>query len=493
MNSPCLTIKDIIDSTKGELITSIPFDKNLHGNASIYAEQISNGDIYIAINSKKYDSSDGCLGFTNNEDSVFGFGGTKDGHDDINLAIQNGAVTIIVDNKEKISDYKDINIILVNDSLNALCELSKCFLYKCNVKTIAITGSVGKTSTANCLYDFLSKKYKVLKSEYIRSTVLGITMDVLSKISSCCDYYIIELQSDSTGQIDKLCKSIKIDYAIITEIAYSHLAKFKNIENILTEKTITYNYLESSGKIFINGNNSELYKWYNKNKIDNRIVTVGNINSFDYYLDYDNQFYIKSLVKKGGKTIGQFIANKEIHIMTQLLCISFFEFVSKNEITINEINNITRSIHPILLRYNSFLGKNNCKVVLDSYNASYLSMQHGINKVCKNSQHNEIILILGSMLELDNKAEEFHRAIAKEIQKHKNITNVFLLGESMLYTYFELKKTLVHAKIVHSFNYETIIEELLKVSLNKNTVVYIKGSGSMRMELFAPYVLAIME
>lgn len=494
METHMLSLEDIIKITNGHCINNVLPTSTKINNINIYVDKIQKGDVFVALNSQKYSNTDGCLGFTGNEDSVFGFAGEKNGYDDINEAINKGAIAIIVDNIKVVSSNYNCNFIYVDDSLDALCSLSSEILKKSKVKTIAISGSVGKTTTASYLNNILATKYKVLKSDYIRSTVLGLAIEIIEKIDNTIDFYIVELQSDGVGQIQKMCKSIVIDYAIITEITDSHLSKFQSINNIIFEKTTTYRYLNRNGFILINNDNEHLKKWYLENSHDKRIITVGTNNNSVYFVDNHFNFNVASIEKKqnDSSVLGKLCVNNSIDIHAVLLCISFFELINNNCISIKEINSILNTIKPTYLRYNKFLGKNNCIVIIDSYNASYLSMKTGIAKACADNSK-KVILVLGSMLELAGNTEILHKEIGKQILQYKNITNIFLLGENMLYTYFTLKKFSNNKHVVHSFSYEKIINELLKVELNENTLVYIKGSGAMRMELIAPYVLSSME
>lgn len=495
METHMLSLEDIIKITNGHCINNILPTSTKINNINIYVDKIQKGDVFVALNSQKYSNTDGCLGFTGNEDSVFGFAGEKNGYDDINEAINKGAIAIIVDNIKVVFSNYNCNFIYVDDSLDALCSLSSEILKKFKVKTIAISGSVGKTTTASYLNNILATKYKVLKSDYIRSTVLGLAIEIIEKIDNTIDFYIVELQSDGVGQIQKMCKSIVIDYAIITEITDSHLSKFQSINNIILEKTTTYRHLNKNGFILINNDNEYLKKWCFENSHDKRIITVGTNNNSKYFIDNCFNFHIASIEKNQSNSsiLGKLcIKNSSIDIHTVLLCISFFELINNNCISIKEINSTISTVKPIYLRYNRFFGKNNCIVIIDSYNASYLSMKKGIDKACIDNSK-KVILVLGSMLELAESTEILHKEIGKHILKYKNITNIFLLGENMLYTYFTLKKSSYNKHIVHSFSYEKIISELLNVKLDENTLVYIKGSGAMRMELIAPYVLSDME
>ncbi len=138
-----LTVKTILDVTNGDLLC---------GNKDLICENfcrdtriISNGDTYIGIKGEKFDGS------------YF----WKE-------AIENGAQCVIVSDikiqEKEIEQYKDKTIIKVKDTLSALVEIAKAKRNLYNIPVIAITGSVGKTSTKDIVANVVSQKYKTLKT-----------------------------------------------------------------------------------------------------------------------------------------------------------------------------------------------------------------------------------------------------------------------------------------------------------------------------------------
>ena len=80
---------------------------NDFGDIKIDADNVNSGDFFVAIDCNKYDLTDGAIGFTNNEDSVWGLGGTIDLEKTINTALQNGARYVFLDNKILFDNIKD--------------------------------------------------------------------------------------------------------------------------------------------------------------------------------------------------------------------------------------------------------------------------------------------------------------------------------------------------------------------------------------------------
>lgn len=138
-----LTVQKILEVTNGELLNGKK--DSVCKNFSKDTRIIQKGDIYIGIKGEKFDGS------------LF----WKE-------ALENGAECVIVSDvtisKEEIKQYENKTIIKVDDTLNALYEIAKAKMDLYNIPVIAITGSVGKTSTKDIIANVVSQKYKTLKT-----------------------------------------------------------------------------------------------------------------------------------------------------------------------------------------------------------------------------------------------------------------------------------------------------------------------------------------
>lgn len=109
-------------------------------------------------------------------------------------------------------------------------------LKKSGLKIIGITGSYGKTSTKEFLYQILSKKYKVLRTPESYNTLFGIQKVVDYELYPGYDFFIVEMGAYCRGEIKELCDTVLPDYGILTGINEQHLERFGNIENTIKAK-----------------------------------------------------------------------------------------------------------------------------------------------------------------------------------------------------------------------------------------------------------------
>lgn len=138
-----LKIKDIVEITKGELICGNP--DYICQSFSKDTRTIQKGDTYIAIKGENFD-----------------------GNRFWKQALEKGADCVIVSEiccqREELETLKNKNILKVEDTLEALYKIAKLKRSLHNIPVIAITGSVGKTSTKDMVANVLAQKYKTLKT-----------------------------------------------------------------------------------------------------------------------------------------------------------------------------------------------------------------------------------------------------------------------------------------------------------------------------------------
>ena len=460
-------------------------------NFNIFAEKVKWGEIFISLDCKKYSTMDGGLGFTNNEDSVYGLGGYIDINEKIKIAQNNGAKIIVVDNKKYYKSDSKTTFILIDDCLKLLVSIAKCCLKKSKAKVIAITGSTGKTTVATAVYDFLSVKYNVKTIHSIRNSILGIAIQIINNLFENDDFLIIEMQMDAIGQIEKFCELAPPDYSIITSINLSHYSRFENTGTILNEKMQVYEQMKKNGKLIINGDDETLVKAFEDKKDDriynvsmkdtNSYVFLQDIKAFGTYNFYDFSFSIS------GKNMGHFKLHTTGNGVLYGVAFALF-FASELSYSSSEIEQGLAKIHNPLGRFQGFKGFNNSLVIMDSYNASTYSVKAGLDYLT-NLKYSKKIVVLGSLLELGEKTEAQHKEIGKYIEEKTNITHLVTLGEAAMYVAEEIKR-LKPSRIFSSYDYQSVLDYLLQVEIDESTAIYFKGSGAMRMEILVPYFLA---
>lgn len=132
-------------------------------------------------------------------------------------------------------------------------------LKKEGLRVIGITGSYGKTSTKEFLYQILKSKYRVLRTPDSYNTVFGIYKVVDLELDGNYDFFICEMGAYKIGEIAELCEMVEPDYGILTGINEQHLERFGSIENTIKAKFELVDFVKDCSKLVLNFG-SELVK-----------------------------------------------------------------------------------------------------------------------------------------------------------------------------------------------------------------------------------------
>jgi UDP-N-acetylmuramoyl-tripeptide--D-alanyl-D-alanine ligase len=177
-----------------------------------------------------------------NRDAFLAISGTRhDGHDFIGQALNRGACLIIGRRSsvepwlQRIAAASASAILFENRPEDDIIELARQYLRKIAPKVIAVTGSVGKTTTRSLLARVLSSRYKVHQARKSHNTALGCAMTILSMPRET-EILILEMGCNHPGEIAQMVELFPPHIAIITEVALAHLEGLATIEGVLRAK-----------------------------------------------------------------------------------------------------------------------------------------------------------------------------------------------------------------------------------------------------------------
>ena len=171
--------------------------------------------------------------------------GTRDGHEFIPTAFENGAVATF----SRI-ELDDVPYILVKDPLEAFQTLAKYYLEKMAVDVIAVTGSNGKTTTKDMIHDVLATTYKTYKTQGNYNNEIGLPYTVLHMPDST-QKLVLEMGQDHLGDIDLLSKIAQPKIGIVTLIGEAHLEFFGSREKIAQGKMQIANGMAKDGTLIV--------------------------------------------------------------------------------------------------------------------------------------------------------------------------------------------------------------------------------------------------
>lgn len=169
----------------------------------------------------------------------------RDANDFINGAYEKGVRNFVTDDANVDSQrFRDANIILVEDTLNALQALAifhRSHVSNKKLTVIGITGSNGKTIVKEWLNQLLEEKYSIVRSPKSFNSQIGVPLSVLS-IENSNDLAIFEAGISEPGEMKKLEKIIQPQIGILTNIGNAHDEGFKNNQQKIREKLLLFSH-----------------------------------------------------------------------------------------------------------------------------------------------------------------------------------------------------------------------------------------------------------
>ena len=195
-------------------------------------------------------------------------GPSNDGHDYLIEAKEKGATALVVE--------KDISIdtpyFLVNDCYKFLDHLAKYQRDVFTGKVIGLTGSNGKTTTKEIIYSLLQKD-GCHKTKGNKNNHIGVPL-TLSLLSNHYKYAVIEIGTNSPGEINNLSTKVKPDVALIINATASHLEKLDSVEKVAQEKSFILEQLHQNG-IAVLPRDSEFFFYWKERSENRRIISFG--------------------------------------------------------------------------------------------------------------------------------------------------------------------------------------------------------------------------
>ena len=450
-----ITIKDVVKCITGKLITG---NENLACNEfSKDTRTIKNGDIYIGIKGENFD---GNIFWKN--------------------ALENGAMGVIVQDvkidEDDIKLYKDKVIIKVEDTLQALYKLASYKRDIYDVPVIAITGSVGKTSTKDLVANVVAQKYKICKTIGNNNNNIGLPFTILNA-SNDIEAFILEMGMNHFGEIQLLSKIAKPDICIITNIGTSHIGNLGSRENILKAKL---EILEGTKDpyIVINNDNDLLHKWYDENKNNLKIKTYGineksDIPAKDIQLyEYGSEYKINLNDKE---------ENIEVPIGGEHFVLNSLCAILVGQLLEIENNNIKKGIETFSLTKNRMEVvelNNGIKIINDAYNSSVESVNASLRYMNHMNVHRRIA-VLGDILETGEFAEQLHKEIGKIVCENQ-VDILICSGENAKYIIKSAKENGFDEENMYYLENKNDIIDLLKQIIQFEDVILFKASNGMR-------------
>ena len=441
-----LSVKKIVEISNGSLYSG---DENLIvSNFSKDTRTLSEGDVYVGIKGEKFNGN------------VFW-----------NEAFDKGAILCILE-KDTVLDNvpEDKTIILVEDSVDALQKIAKYHLKQKDPIVIALTGSVGKTSTKEMIYSVLKQSYSILKTEGNYNNHIGLPLTIL-KLSDE-EVLLLEMGMNHAGEISVLSKIAEPDIALVISIADAHIGNLGSMENILKAKLEIVDGLKEDGTLIINNDNEYLHnakinlpsiiKYGIKNDSDLKAIQVKFCEDYcNLKVRYENEEYEfnPKIITEG------FVYNALASIMIGI----------KMDMSIENIKKGIENFELVSGRLEKVETKKGINLINDAYNANAESMKNALEYI-SNLTGNRRIAILGNMLEQGDFDERNHRQVGEYVTTN-NIDYLITIGDSAKFINESAIQNGMDENKTKHFNANKDSFEFLKELLVSDDLVIVKASN----------------
>jgi len=381
-------------------------------------------------------------------------------------------------------------------------------------KIVAITGSVGKTSTKTAVFQVLSAKFAVRENQKNYNNEIGIPLTILGCESGgnnllawfgvvlkwlwvllwpqYPEILVLELGVDRPGDMAYFMSFVVPTVAIVTNVSASHLEFFASVEKIAKEKSVLVKALPENSFAILNLDDELVAKM--SNLTNAQVLTFG-LNQ-DATVNVSNLIYNYQGEKPDGLSFKLNYAGKNIPIRLKHILAGHSVYAALAAVTTGivfkmnlvEIAQALEELKAPTGRMNLVAGMGGSYILDDTYNASPVSAKAALETLAQ-LQAKRKIAVLGDMLELGKESEAGHLEVLKKALQNE-VDLVLLMGDRMKLAMEEFaKEGLPTAKIMHFENHQAVISTLQNM-LKAGDFVLVKGSQGMRMEKIVAGILA---
>ena len=448
-----------------EIIKELTKKKKLKfEGVSINSKQIKKDNLFIAIKGKKHD-----------------------GHLYVREALKNKANYCVVQkNIKKLDKSKIIKCPNTKFFLNKLAVLKR---NRVNIKAIAITGSSGKTTLKTLIGKTLNEYRKTYFSQKSYNNHIGVPLS-LSNLENDHKYGVFEIGMSNKGEIQRLSSLVKPDIAIITNIGEAHIENFDNLNGIAKAKSEIIENINEGGYLILNRDDkffNYFLKLAKKKKINvlsfglskKAKATLINNKSYKNY----NILHLRVL----NKNVYLKVENINLLIISNILSTLLTLYIL--DLDLSKIINFQdhfqlvdgRGKTHFISRY-----KKKFQLIDESYNANPSSVKNAIYNFSNLKRSNEKkFLLLGDMLELGKRSDNYHRNLANFINR-SDIDKLFVYGKNAFKVYQKTYKS-KQGNVLQNLN---DFDEIFSQIINKNDYLMIKGSNATGLNKLSKIIIS---
>ncbi len=363
-------------------------------------------------------------------------GDVHDGHDFVAAALKAGAALAVVEATQREKFASDAPLLVVEDVLAGLVDLARAARARLGAQVIAVTGSVGKTSTKEALRRVLGAQGPTHASAASFNNHWGVPLS-LARCPASVRFAIFEIGMNHAGEIEPLVRLVRPQVAIITTVEPVHLEFFSGIEAIADAKAEILAGLEPGGAVVLNRDNSQFARLFRRAKKlgISRIVSFGankksEARLLDVALHADCSAVHANIL---GHDVTYKLGIPGRHMAMNSLAVLAAASLAGADLALAALS--LSQVEPAAgrgVRRALEVASGAATLIDESYNANPASMAAALNVLGRAAigPHGRRIAMLGDMLELGPTGPALHRGLVEAI-KANHIDLVYCCGPLM--------------------------------------------------------------
>lgn len=342
---------------------------------------------------------------------------------------------------------------------------------------IGITGSYGKTSCKNFIYDMLENECLICKTPKSYNNRVGIVKSIRENLSEEDEWFICEYGVDRKGGMDKLVKIARPNIVLITEIGPQHILTFKNIENIKIEKLKLAKSLKKDEWVILNNDNIYLEK--GKEELECKVLTYG--------IENESDIMAKNIkIDNGGSSFDLYVYNKKVktikigllgmhNILNVLGAIGALMCMGNN---LKNIDKLASLIKPVSHRL-EVKNMHGVKVIDDGYNSNEVGFRMAIDVL--GLMEEEKVVITPGIIEQGDNSEEVNYNLGRYMADKIDLAilvekNAEIIKKGLLSNGFDERRIVSKKDFKEAWEYVKEINDDNKIFLIENDLpsIYLK-------------------
>ena len=338
-------------------------------------------------------------------------GENLDGHDFIPQVIETGCRALLVSNEGAAEAASDASVILVDDTVKAMDDLARWYLEKLDLITVAVTGSVGKTSTRDMIYYVLNEKFKCGRNMKNYNNEIGLPLSIF-RLDDSNEAVVLEMGMSDFGEISLLTDIARPMIGVITNIGTAHMEHLGSREGIFRAKMEITEGLRSraEGGAMVVAFDEE---FLNPERI------AGDFDSIFIGSDGRSSYIVGDIVDEGIDGVSFSLEHREerrdfnVPVPGRHNAVNASLAIAIGDRLGLTTEQIRKGLSAVELTGHRLrvLRTEDLTVIDDTYNASPDSMKSGLKVLERSRCSGCRVAILGEMYELGEKEDQMHRDV----------------------------------------------------------------------------------